>query len=40
MAASSEFFIWTKQSANYRDSLSVPTTKLLIVELKLAFAGA
>ncbi len=40
MAASSEFFIRTKQSAKYRDSLPVPSLKLHIVELKFAWAGA
>ncbi len=36
MAGSSELFIRTKQSANYRDSLSVPSLKLHIIELKVA----
>jgi len=40
MAAPSELSIRTKQSAKYRDSLSLPSLKLHIVELKVAWTGA
>ncbi|WP_268749024.1 hypothetical protein [Delftia sp. RIT313] len=40
MPTSSELFIRTKQSAKYRHSLSVPSLKLHIVELKVAWTGA